>query len=146
MTEKLHFHISLSCIGEGHGNPLRCSCLENPRDGEAWWAAVSGVTQSRTRLKRLSSSSSSVTVVRRPAGPQRLFRTVESIRTGRGEIEVALQLKAGNWSEVGGFGLWYYICSTSTGLIVCLLMAVLYLEHNLTRGSDKQIFVTECMV
>ena len=58
-TEQLHFHFSLSCIGEGNGNPLQCSCLENPRDGGAWWAAVSGVTQSRTRLKRLSSSSSS---------------------------------------------------------------------------------------
>ena len=58
-TERLHFHFSLSCIGEGNGNPLQCSCLENPRDGKAWWAAVSGVTQSRTQLKRLSSSSSS---------------------------------------------------------------------------------------
>ena len=48
MTERLHFHFSLSCIGEGNGNPLQCSCLENPRDREAWWAAVSGVTQSRT--------------------------------------------------------------------------------------------------
>ena len=55
MTERLHFHFSLSCFGEGNGNPLQCSCLENPRDGEAWWAAVSGVAQSRTRLKRLSS-------------------------------------------------------------------------------------------
>ena len=51
------FHFSLSCIGEGNGNPLQCSCLENPRDGGAWWAAISGVTQSRTQLKRLSSSS-----------------------------------------------------------------------------------------
>ena len=59
MTEWLHFHFSLSCIGEGNGNPLQCSCLENPRDGGAWWAAVYGVAQSRTRLKRLSSSSSS---------------------------------------------------------------------------------------
>ena len=58
-TEWLHFHISLSCIGEGNGNPLQYSCLENPRDGGAWWAAISGVTQSRTRLKRLSNSSSS---------------------------------------------------------------------------------------
>ena len=49
---------SLSCIGEGNGNPLQCSCLENPRDGGAWWATVSGVAQSRSRLKRLSSSSS----------------------------------------------------------------------------------------
>ena len=55
-TERLHFHFSLSFIGEGTGNPLRCSCLENPRDGGAWWAAVYGVAQSRTRLKRLSSS------------------------------------------------------------------------------------------
>ena len=57
MTERLHFHFSLSCIGEGNGNPLQCFCLENPRDGGAWWAAVYGVAQSRTRLKRLSSSS-----------------------------------------------------------------------------------------
>ena len=56
-TERLHFHFSLSCIGEGNGNPLQCSCLKNPRDRGAWWAAVSGVAQSRTRLKRLSSSS-----------------------------------------------------------------------------------------
>ena len=59
MTERLHFHFSLSCIGEGNGNPLQCSCLEKPRDGGAWWAAVYGVTQSHTQLKRLSSSSSS---------------------------------------------------------------------------------------
>ena len=58
-TEWLHFHFSVSCIGEGNGNPLQCSCLENPRDGGAWWAAVYGVSESRTRLKRLSSSSSS---------------------------------------------------------------------------------------
>ena len=57
-TERLHFHFSLSCIGEGNGNPLQCSCLENPRDGGAWWVAVYGVAQSRTRLKQLSSSSS----------------------------------------------------------------------------------------
>ena len=56
-TERLHFHFSLSCIGEGNGKPLQCSCLENPRNGGAWWAAVSGVAQRRTRLKRLSSSS-----------------------------------------------------------------------------------------
>ena len=58
-TGRLHFHFSLSSTGEGNGNPLQCSCLENPRDGGAWWAAGYGVAQSRTRLKRLSSSSSS---------------------------------------------------------------------------------------
>ena len=57
-TERLHFHFSLSCIGEGNGNPLQCSCLESPRDRGAWWAAVYGVAQSRTRLKQLSSRSS----------------------------------------------------------------------------------------
>ena len=57
MTERLHFHFSLSCTGEGNSNPLQCSCLENPRDGGAWWAAIYGVAQSRTRLKRLNSSS-----------------------------------------------------------------------------------------
>ena len=58
MTKRLHFHFSLSCIGEGNGNPLQCSCLENPRDGGAWWTAIYGVAQSRTWLKWLSSSSS----------------------------------------------------------------------------------------
>ena len=58
-TEQLHFHFSPSCIREGNGNPLQCSCLENPRDGGAWWGAFYGVTQSWTRLKWLSSSSSS---------------------------------------------------------------------------------------
>ena len=61
-TERLHFHFSLSCIGEGDGNPLQCSCLENPRDGGAWWAAVYGVAQSWIRLKRLSSRSITLTL------------------------------------------------------------------------------------
>ena len=58
MTEQLHFHFSLSCTGEGNGNPLQCPCLENPRDGGAWLAAIYGVAQSRTQLKQLTSSSS----------------------------------------------------------------------------------------
>ena len=58
-TERLHFASSLSCIGEGNGNPLQCSCLENPRDGGAWWAAIYGIVESQTQLKRLRSSSSS---------------------------------------------------------------------------------------
>ena len=59
MTERLHFHFSLSRVGEGNGNPLQCSRLENPRDRGAWWAAIYGVAQSWTRLKQLSSSNSS---------------------------------------------------------------------------------------
>ena len=62
-TERLHFHFSLSCIGEGNGNPFQYSCLENPRDGGAWWAGICGVAQSRTRLERLSSSTSSWEIV-----------------------------------------------------------------------------------
>ena len=65
MTEWLHFHFSLSCIGEGNGNPLQFSCLENPRDGGAWWAAVYGVTQSQTWLRLSSSSSSSSDIIRK---------------------------------------------------------------------------------
>ena len=72
MTERLHFHFSLSHIGEENGNPLQCSCLENPRDRGAWWAAVYGVTQSRTRLKRLSSSSSNTVHCRELSSVQSL--------------------------------------------------------------------------
>ena len=62
-TDRLPFHFSLWCIGEGNGNPLQCSCLENPRDRGAWWAAIYGVAQSRTRLKRLSSRSNMYIIV-----------------------------------------------------------------------------------
>ena len=62
-TERLHFYFLLSYIGEGNGTPLQCSCLENPRDGGTWWAAVYGVAQGRTRLKQRSSSSSNTTVI-----------------------------------------------------------------------------------
>ena len=75
-TERLHFHFSLSCIGEGNGNPLQCSCLENLRDGGAWWAAIYGVTPSRTRLKRLSSSSSRANL-KCPQFSQQQMRTKE---------------------------------------------------------------------
>ena len=74
-TERLHFHFSLSCIGEGNGNPLQCSCLENPRDGGAWWAAVYGVTQSRTWLKQLSSSSIPTQWTQVWVSPKRWWRT-----------------------------------------------------------------------
>ena len=62
-TEQLHFYLSLSCIREGNGTPLQCSCLENPREEGVWWAAAFGVAQSRTRLKRLSNISSSSTTM-----------------------------------------------------------------------------------
>ena len=62
-TERVHFYFSLSCVGKGNGNPLQYSCLENPRARGAWWAAVYGVSQSWTRLKRLSSSSSRILLI-----------------------------------------------------------------------------------
>ena len=76
------FHFSLSCIGEGNGNPLQCSCLENPRDGKAWWAAVYGVAQSRTRLKRLRSSSSREQITHWDCGWSKAYRRLEE-RGGR---------------------------------------------------------------
>ena len=78
MTEQLHFHFSLSCIEEGNGNPLQCSCLENPRDGGAWWAAVYGVAQSRTQLKRLSSSSSRLVIAFLPRSKCLLISWLQS--------------------------------------------------------------------
>ena len=77
-TERLHFHFSLSCIEEGNGNPLQCSCLENPRDGGAWWAAISGVAQSRTQLKRLSSSSSRLVIAFLPRSKCLLISWLQS--------------------------------------------------------------------
>ena len=100
-TVQLHFHFSLLCIGEGNGNPLQCSCLENPRDGGAWWAAVYGVTQSRTRLKRLSRSSSSsvlsqaeIWVFLQAVLPQWLPKQMNRMNTG-GEAELS------RWKEWG---------------------------------------------
>ena len=83
-----HWATSLSCIGEGNGNPLQCFCLENPRDGGAWWAAIYGVAQSRTRLKRLSSSSSSTAGGRSSQATQEFSYTMlEELtwRPGRGD-------------------------------------------------------------
>ena len=81
-TERLHFRFSLSCIGEGHGNPLQCSCLENPRDWGAWWAAVSGVTQNQTRLKCLSSSSLITRFPRWLSGKESTFQCKRYRRCG----------------------------------------------------------------
>ena len=78
-TQWLHFHFSLSCIEEGSGNPLQCSCLKNPRDGGAWWAAVYGVAQSRTWLKRLSSSSSSPYITRNNKFPKSFIDEIQSM-------------------------------------------------------------------
>ena len=102
------FHFSLSCIGEGNGNPLQCSCLESPRDGGAWWASVYGVAQSRTRLKRFSSSiSSRITPIHvnvfpclhvpvTPYGPHSTFISSEARFGKEGTRRHALRRKAMN--------------------------------------------------
>ena len=106
LTERLNFQFSLSCIGEGNGNPLQCSCLENPRDGGAWWAAVYEAAQSRTRLKRLSSSSSSLPgedrvplrgKVRTPGSPYSSLRCTPCLPEEKRELDQAErgQLKPG---------------------------------------------------
>ena len=95
-TERLHFHFSLSCIGEGNGNPLQCSCLENPRDEGAWWAAISGVAQSWTWLKWLSSSSSwfkelvnsfYVSWKLRPPGTMEIISNAQCFRDPLGDLK-----------------------------------------------------------
>ena len=116
-TEGLHFHFSLSYTGEGNGNPLQYSCLENPRDGEAWWAAVYGVAQSRTRLKRLSSSSS------RQAGDGRLlnWRVAESLWIpGFGAFKVKVRYdwedSSSAWSPVTPLWAWSCDIPVSAGM------------------------------
>ena len=114
-TERLHFHFSLSCIGEGNGNPLQCSCLENPRDSGAWWAAVYGVAQSRTRLKRLSSSSSS-----RLLGVGLLCCHLGSLgRQGQRFLLGSGQLGRANLQHLAKDGSWElgrHVCGDSTPL------------------------------
>ena len=85
-TERLHFHFSLSCIGEGNGNPLQCSCLENPRDGGAWWAAIYGVAQSQTRLKRLSRSNNQYTSLKNPMDRGTWQATVQRVTKSRTQL------------------------------------------------------------
>ena len=99
-TERLLFHFSLSCIGEGNGNPLQCSCLENPRDGGAWWAAVCGVARSQTRLKRLSSNSSSIPV----DGLPRWHQLVKNLPANAGDIRDSGLILGLGRSPVGGHG------------------------------------------
>ena len=101
-TGWLHFHFSLSCIGEGNGNPLQCSCLENPRDGGAWWAAIYRVAQSQTRLMWLSSSSSNpyTLLSEIPKQAKYDFKTIETIL---GHYMLLLHLDSGLWGTYPAF-------------------------------------------
>ena len=102
-TERLHLHFLLPCIGEGNGNPLQYSCLENPRDGGAWWAAIYGVTQNRTRLKRLSSSSSSDGQLRSNNIPQ-LITAVLSLGFPGGSDSKDSACNVGDTGSIPGLG------------------------------------------
>ena len=98
MTERLSFHFSLSCTGEGNGSPLQCSCLENPRGGGAWWASVYGVAQSWTRLKRLSSSCS-ILLIGFPGGT-----SVKNLPSNAGDIRDGDLIPSLGRSPGGGHG------------------------------------------
>ena len=109
MTEWLHFHFSLSCIGKGNGSPLQCYCLENPRDGGAWWAAIYGVAQSQTRLKWLSSSSSSQLWKRHERGlgkPCLLYLKAIDRRRQWHPTPVLLPGKSHGWRSLVGYSPW----------------------------------------
>ena len=111
-TERLHFHFSLSCTGEGNGNPLQCSCLENPRDGGAWWAAINGVAQSWTRLKWLSSSSSYGHEFEYALGVGDGQGSLACCSPwGRKESDTTERL---NWTELNLWDVYYY-CLYATG-------------------------------
>ena len=112
MTERFHFHFSVSCIGEGNGNPLQCSCLENPRDGGTWWAAVYRVTQSRTQLKRLSTSSSSSS--RQHIKKQRHYFATK-VRLVKAMVFPVVMYGCESWTtkkaecrKIDAFQLWYW--------------------------------------
>ena len=137
MTEWLHFHFSLSCIGEGNGNPLQCSCLENPRDGGAWWAAVYGVAQSWTRLTRLSSSSSSSAFTKSyQVSVLGLWTQVASLKNWWQAYEIEILSK-------NGAGM----CVTACAL--CLRYLVLLCQHkpwlSYTQENDLHSLTTGCL-
>ena len=111
-TEWLDFHFSLSCIGEGDGSPLQCSCLENPRDGGAWWASVCGVAQSRTRLKWLSSSSS----------------ISEMLKWRGGEVTSGL-LKLSFWKHYVNLEIFYFF-HFDPGFVECIFLATILFSCN----------------
>ena len=113
----LHFHFSLSFIGEGNGNPLQCSSLENPRDGRAWWAAVYGVAQSRTGLKWLSSSSSSST-----------YHSIRDSSVGSSFVSVAER-----------FMIFFF--PPARTVLVCMTLQIFFLSNNYSFISVVSIVV-----
>ena len=107
-TERLHFHFSLSCLGEGNGNPLRYSCLENPRDGGAWLASIYGIAQSRTLMKWLSSSSSS-RYSQNPALVNAEKEFKKSLQINASPLLIVSQLSSCVTFLYDLFSLWYFL-------------------------------------
>ena len=112
MTERLPFHFSLSCIGEGNGNALQCSCLENSRDGGAWWAAIYGVALSRTQLKRLSSSSSSSIYLDPSTGTTSSRKPPQAALIGAGLLPTCRL-----WCPLGVGGRWVWAHVPAASLV-----------------------------
>ena len=123
-TERLHFHFSLSCIGEGNGNPLQCSRLENPRDGGAWWAAVYGVAQNRTRLKRLSSSKADIRKYHRVVGLNNRYCFLTVLQTGwMSKVKYWQFLSSSEGSLLGWQRAGFYLCLLVIVPLTCLCMS-----------------------
>ena len=152
MTERLHFHFSLSCTGEGNGNPLQCSCLENPRAGGAWWAAVCGVAQNQTRLKRLSSNSSSIAILGKGNGNPIQYSCLEKTRDG-GAWWAAIygvarsrtrlkRLSSSGWSPARGFAHIAGIGASSQCLCYSYGLLHQFSSVSVQSLSRVQLFVT----
>ena len=133
MTERLHFHFSLSCIGGGNGNPVQCSCLENPRDRGAWWAAVYGVTHSQTRLKQLSSSSSSGKSPKQDCFPKPGLRHWTPRASGAGR---SLRLMALFSAESWPVSSLVTLCSVELGFSTCEVKWVKLGQWLFNRGQS----------
>ena len=135
MTERLHFHFSLSYIGEENGNPLQCSCLENPRDGGAWWAAIYGVTHSWTWLKRLSSSSSMRVLWKCPGfATGHLAKNVTSLTLS---VLTRRQDESDNGDQDDGRGSWSSHIHIYSGPLLQSRCQGLEPSHTLVRSCNK---------
>ena len=136
-TERLHFHFSLSCIGGGNGNPLQCSCLENPRDGGAWWAAVYGVAQSRTQLKWLSSNLAAV----------QLLQLLDSKRLGIDFSTYTVWFSNSSLSYYNHYTMqftfamkWFSVRSDSDFILSLSLTKILAFDNSISTLTYRRIF------